>query len=84
MASKVQTSIIKKYKKNGWLVLNLVKASANGFGDLICFKEGCKPLFIESKEWNDTVSELQKYRGREVQKYGCEFIIIQGEKPKNK
>ncbi len=80
MASKVQTKIINEYKKNGWLVINLIKASANGFGDLICFKEGHRPIFIESKEWNDTVSELQKYRGREVQKYGCDFMIIKGEK----
>ena len=80
MASKVQTKIINEYKKNGWLVINLIKASANGFGDLICFKEGHRPIFIESKEWNDKVSELQKYRGREVQKYGCDFMIIKGEK----
>ena len=80
MASKVQTKIINEYKKNGWLVINLIKASANGFGDLICFKEGHRPIFIESKEWNDTVSKLQEYRGREVQKYGCDFMIIKGEK----
>ena len=84
MASKFQTKIIKQYEADGWLVINLIKSSKAGFADLICFKEGFKPLFIECKEIHDRESKLQAYRGREVSKYGCEYKLMQDEKKKPK
>lgn len=76
MASKFQTKVIKHYEDNGWLVINLIKASKAGFADLICFKEGHAPIFIECKEKNDKESPLQNYRGRQVEKYGCEYKLL--------
>lgn len=77
MASKFQTKIIKQYERQGYFVLNLIKTNKPGIGDLLCLKEGEKPIFIECKEEDDTVKPLQNYRGREVQKYGCEFKLLQ-------
>ena len=31
MASKFQTKTIKKYEKEGWIVINTIKLSANGY-----------------------------------------------------
>ena len=54
MASKFQTKIKKHYEANGWIVINTIKLSVNGYPDLFCFKDG-KALFIECKEGGDTL-----------------------------
>ena len=77
MASNFQTKQIKHYESKGYFVINLTRTNKNGIADLLCLKEGEKPLFIECKEVSDTLKPLQSYRGREVQKYGCEWICSQ-------
>jgi len=76
MASKLQSKIIKEYEAKGYYVINLIKTNKNGIADLLCLKDGCKPLFIESKEKNDTVKPLQYYRKKELISLGFESIII--------
>jgi hypothetical protein len=76
MASKLQTKIIKDLEKNGYFVINLTRTNKNGISDLLALKEGEKPLFVECKEKNDTVKPLQLFRGREVERYGCEFMLV--------
>jgi hypothetical protein len=77
MASKFQTKQIKFYESKGYFVINLTRTNKNGISDLLCLKEGEKPLFVECKESTDTIKPLQLYRGKEVEKYGCEFMIVQ-------
>lgn len=79
MASKLQTKIIKEYESKGYYVINLIKTNKNGIADLLCLKDGCKPLFIESKEKKDTVKPLQEYRQKELINLGFESIIIKDE-----
>jgi hypothetical protein len=76
MASKTQTKVIKLYESKGYYVINLTRTNKNGIADLLCLKAGEKPMFVECKESNDNVKVLQSYRGREVEKYGCEFMVI--------
>lgn len=76
MASKLQTKTIKDLEKNGYFVINLIRSNVNGIADLLALKDGEKPIFIECKEKNDTVKPLQLFRGKQVEKYGCEFVII--------
>ena len=61
MSSKHQTKLIKDYTKAGYFVINLIKTNHNGIPDLLCLKDGEKPLFIESKEKTDTLKPLQAY-----------------------
>lgn len=75
MASKFKQKVIKEYEANGYLVIGLIRGSANGFADLIAIKDGLT-TFIEVKEKTDTVKELQLYRGRQVEKYGAKFILL--------
>jgi hypothetical protein len=77
MASNFQVKQIKEYESQGYFVINLNRTNKNGIADLLCLKDGVKPLFVECKEKNDTVKKLQLYRGKEVQKYGCDFIVKQ-------
>ena len=80
MASKFQTKIIKEYEGEGWYVINLIKTNKNGIPDLLCIKEGYKPIFIECKEWNDTLKPLQKFRIKELLDYGVDAVCIKDKK----
>ena len=80
MASNFQTKIIKEYEGNGWFVINLIKTNKNGIPDLLCIKEGERPIFIECKEWNDTLKPLQKFRIKELLKYGVDAICMKDKK----
>jgi Holliday junction resolvase len=79
MASKFQSKIIKEYEKNGYIVLNIIRLSDNGYADLVALKNG-KATFIEVKEANDTLKPLQKYRIDELRKQGFEAFCIQENK----
>ena len=75
MASKHQTKIINEYKKKGYYVINLIKTNKNGIPDLLCLKDGEKPLFIECKELKDTLKPLQDFRIKELNKLGFTAIV---------
>ncbi len=73
--SKLQTKTIKEYQKKGYLVINLIVTNLNGIPDLLCLKDGEKPLFIEIKEKGDTVKPLQLFRQKELINLGFQSII---------
>lgn len=61
MASNFQEKLIKKYESEGWDVIKTIRLNKTGYPDLFLFREGIT-MFIESKELNDSLSELQKLR----------------------
>lgn len=75
LESKYQKKIIDKYKKDGWYVINLIKTSVNGIPDILCLKEGEKPLFIEVKGKNGVLSKLQEFRIRELKNLGFDAFV---------
>ncbi len=75
MASQHQTKLIKEYKNKGYYVINLIKTNKNGIPDLLCLKDGERPLFIESKEKNDTLKPLQEFRIRELKSLGFDAFV---------
>ena len=77
--SNFQTKIIKDYESKGYIVLNVIKLSDAGFPDLICLKDG-KAIFIECKEENDTLKELQKFRINQLISKGFEAFCIKKNK----
>jgi hypothetical protein len=82
MSSKFQSKIIKEYKKNGYLVLNVIKLSANGYPDLLCIKNNEPDTWIECKEKTDTLKELQKQRIDELNLLGKNAFCLQDNKGK--
>lgn len=80
MASKFQNKVIKEYKEKGYLVLNIIKLSANGYPDLLCLKENEIDIWIECKEKNDTLKELQKQRINELINIGKIAFCLQDDK----
>jgi Holliday junction resolvase len=81
MASKHQTRVIKKMKADGWYVVNLIKTNKNGIPDLMCLKHG-KCVFIECKEYTDTLKPLQKFRIEELNRMGFTAYVDKAEKIK--
>ena len=72
---KYQSKVIKEYKECGYIVLNLIRLSENGYPDLLCLKDG-KAIFIECKTGGDTLKPLQKYRIDELIKEGFEAFCL--------
>lgn len=73
--SLIQSKIIKRKESEGYLVIKLIQTNKNGCPDLLLLKDG-KASFIEVKNEKGKVSELQKYRIKELQKVGCETEIL--------
>jgi Holliday junction resolvase len=71
---QLQTKIKKKLELNGFFVTKLIKTSTNGIPDLLAVKDG-KATFIEVKRPGGVLSELQKLRIKELQRFGCEVKI---------
>jgi Holliday junction resolvase len=80
MASKFQNKVIKEYKSKGYVVLKIIKLSANGYPDLLCIKENEIDIWIECKEETDTLKELQKQRIDELILLGKKAICLQDKK----
>ena len=64
----------------GYFVINLIKTNKNGIPDLLCLKRGELPLFIECKEYKDTVKKLQEYRIKQLNELGFKAYVSRAEK----
>lgn len=69
-----QSKISSRLKKEGWLVVKLMKTTLNGIPDLMCLRNGVV-FFVEVKTPKGILSELQKYTISELQKQGFETKI---------
>jgi hypothetical protein len=59
-------------------VIKLIKTNKNGIPDLIALPKGCDVLFSEVKTPKGVVSELQKYRLKELEKHGFKTEVYKG------
>jgi Holliday junction resolvase len=75
---QIQTKRIKQLEAEGYYVLKLIKTNKNGIPDLIAIKEG-DILFSEIKTTNGKLSEIQKYRMKELESYGFKTELYNGE-----
>lgn len=77
MASIFQKKVINEYKSKGYIVIKVIKFSANGYPDLLCIKLNDPDIWIECKEFNDTLKPLQKRRIDELNKLGKKAFCLQ-------
>jgi Holliday junction resolvase len=66
--SSFQARLIKDLEKEGWYVIKLIQTNKNGIPDLLCLHKLYPPKFIEVKAKDGKVSELQKYRHKEIKR----------------
>ena len=72
---QIQTKIIKRLKTEGWYVIKLIKTSVSGIPDLLCLKNG-NAMFIEVKQPDGKLSELQKIRIQQLRDKGFNVKIL--------
>jgi Holliday junction resolvase len=75
---QIQSKRIKQLEAEGYYVLKLIKTNKNGIPDLIAIKEG-DILFSEIKTSTGKLSEIQKYRMKELESYGFKTELYNGE-----
>lgn len=72
-----QSKLIKRYESEGYYVLKLIRTNKVGFPDLLCLKQGHSPLFIEVKANKGVLSEIQKFRIKELNDKGFTAYCLQ-------
>lgn len=72
--SKYQNKLIKSLEKEGYYVIKLIKTNKTGIPDLIALKPN-EVKFIEVKGKKTPVSEIQKYRLKELKNHGFNAYI---------
>jgi Holliday junction resolvase len=75
---QIQTKRIKQLEAEGYYVLKLSKTNKNGIPDILAIKEG-EILFSEIKTPRGKLSEMQKYRIKELESYGFKTEVYNGE-----
>jgi len=75
---QIQKKRIDQLEAEGYYVIKLIKTNKNGIPDLIAIPNGCNVLFSEIKKPTGIVSELQKYRIKELEKHGLKTEIYKG------
>jgi Holliday junction resolvase len=74
-----QKLIIKEWEKKGYDVLKNIRLNKSGYPDLQCLKNGLT-VWIEVKEANDTLKELQKLRIDQLRANGFKAFCVQSGK----
>tara|TARA_R100001244_G_scaffold13606_2_gene15317 strand:- start:3328 stop:3576 length:249 start_codon:yes stop_codon:yes gene_type:complete len=77
---QIQSKRIKQLESQGYYVIKLIKTNKNGIPDLLAIAPDAEILFSEIKTPKGKVSELQKYRIKELKNYGLHTEIYTGEK----
>jgi hypothetical protein len=76
--SKIQSKKIKQLEKDGYYVIKLITTNKPGIPDLIAIPPNSDVEFIEVKTPIGKVSELQKYRHKELKQHGLNVEIYRG------
>jgi Holliday junction resolvase-like predicted endonuclease len=71
--SEIQHDIIQWLESHGWLVVKIIQTNKNGWPDLQIHNLSTT-IFIEVKSEKGKVSELQKFRHKQLEEKG--FIVI--------
>tara|TARA_R100001591_G_C4334496_1_gene179022 strand:+ start:166 stop:408 length:243 start_codon:yes stop_codon:yes gene_type:complete len=75
---QLQAKKIKQLENKGFYVIKLTTTNKNGIPDLIALRSDRPALFVEVKTPKGKVSPLQRYRIKELKKYGFEVEVCRG------
>lgn len=73
--SDIQARIIKRFRKEGYIVVKVGLCNMPGFPDLMLLKDGVAS-FIEVKQPGYRPRPLQEYRINELRKAGFEVRVL--------
>ena len=73
--SKFEQKISRKLENKGWLSVKLIQTSKNGIPDRMYLRSG-QLFFVEFKSSTGRLSEIQKYRIKELRDKGFHCFIL--------
>lgn len=73
--SQIQSKIIKHLEGRGYFVIKLMRTNINGVPDLLAIKDG-RAWFYEVKREGGVVSEMQKFRIKQLTSFGCIAKVV--------
>jgi Holliday junction resolvase len=76
---KIQKKRIDQLEAEGYYVIKLIKTNKNGIPDLIAIPPNTPVLFSEVKTKTGRTSKLQDYRLKELEKYGFNVEVYNGD-----
>ena len=76
---QIQSKRIKQLEAQGYYVIKLMKTNKNGIPDLIAIPKGSDVLFSEIKTPMGRLSEIQKYRIKELEEHGLKTEIYRND-----
>lgn len=76
---QIQAKRIKQLEAEGYYVIKLMRTNKNGIPDLIAIPRGANVLFSEIKTPKGRLSEIQKYRIKELEEYGLRTEIYKND-----
>lgn len=77
LESSVQSLLIRKFEKQGYMVVKLILTNKVGIPDLLLLKDG-KASFVEVKRKGQKPRPLQEYRMNELRSFGFEVYVEDG------
>ena len=75
MESKYQSKLKKHFEENGWTVIKIIRATVNGYPDLMLLKPDRPPIFIEVKDTGGKLSKVQEYQIKTLQSKGFQVFV---------
>ena len=75
LESRIQSQIIKRYEKLGYMVVKVLLCNKNGFPDVMLLKDG-KASFIEVKRPGEKPRPLQEFRIKELRSLGFDVDVL--------
>ena len=76
--NQIQLKRIKQLEDQGYYVIKLTVTNRNGIPDLIAIPKNSDVLFSEIKKPKGKLSELQKFRLKELEEHGIQTEIYRG------
>lgn len=74
--ARFQAALIKRYEREGWYVLRVIKANVAGIPDLVLMRPDHPPRFVEVKRDGGRLSPVQVYRHAELQALGFQVETV--------
>lgn len=75
LESQIQSKIIKRFEKQGYMVIKLVLTNKPGIPDLLLLKDGVAS-FVEVKRPKCKPRPLQLYRMKQLKEQGFEVKVL--------
>lgn len=77
---QIQSKRIKQLEQEGYYVIKIIKANKNGLPDILALHPNKGALFCEVKTDKGVLSELQKFRLKELYEKGFNVEVLRGDR----